>query len=83
MNDDHSDLVDLRIGDAATILKTIAPDSVQTCITSPPYFGLRDYGVVGQIGLEESVAEYVAKLVEVFQEVKRVLKSDGSLCQRV
>ena len=52
---------------------------VQTCVTSPPYFGLRDYGHEGQIGLEETPGEYVRKLVEVFREVKRVLKDDGTL----
>lgn len=52
---------------------------VQTCVTSPPYFGLRDYGHEGQIGLEETPEEYVRKLVEVFREVKRVLKDDGTL----
>ncbi len=56
------------------------PDkSVNCCVTSPPYFGLRDYGHEGQIGLEETPEQYVAKLVEVFMEVKRVLKDDGTL----
>lgn len=54
-------------------------ESVQTCITSPPYFGLRDYGHAGQIGLEQTPDEYVAKLVEVFREVRRVLRDDGTL----
>jgi DNA modification methylase len=52
---------------------------VQTCVTSPPYFGLRDYGHVGQIGLEPTPAEFVGKLVEVFREVRRVLRDDGTL----
>lgn len=52
---------------------------MQTCVTSPPYFGLRDYGVAGQIGLEPSPAEYVERLVEVFREVRRVLADDGTL----
>ena len=56
------------------------PDrSVHTCITSPPYFGLRDYGHDGQIGLEQTPDEFVAKLVEVFREVRRVLRDDGTL----
>ncbi len=56
------------------------PDGIaQTCVTSPPYFGLRDYGHAGQIGLEETPAQFVAKLVEVFREVRRVLKDDGTL----
>lgn len=66
-------------GNALDILKTFASDSVQTCITSPPYFRLRNYGVNGQIGLEETLEEYIAKLREVFCEVRRVLRSDGTL----
>ena len=54
-------------------------NTVQCCVTSPPYFGLRDYGVDGQIGLESTPDEYVSKLVQVFREVKRVLKDDGTL----
>ena len=54
-------------------------NSVQTCITSPPYWGLRDYGHDGQIGLEQTPDEYVAKMVEVFREVRRVLRDDGTL----
>lgn len=67
----------LHLGDCIEVLKTLPAGSVQTCITSPPYFGLRDYGVSGQIGLEESPAAYVAKLVDVFREVRRVLRDDG------
>jgi DNA modification methylase len=52
---------------------------VQCCVTSPPYYGLRDYGCDGQIGLEQSPAEYVAALVEVFREVRRVMKPDATL----
>jgi hypothetical protein len=56
------------------------PDGiVHTCVTSPPYFGLRDYGHAGQIGLEETPEQFVAKLVEVFREVRRVLRDDGTL----
>ena len=56
------------------------PDGVvQTCVTSPPYFGLRDYGVDGQIGLESTVDAYVARLVAVFREVRRTLRDDGVL----
>ena len=57
----------------------LADKSVNCCVTSPPYFGLRDYGHAGQIGLEPTPAEYVAKLVEVFREVRRVLRDDGTL----
>jgi DNA modification methylase len=66
-------------GDSLEMLKTIPSSTVDCCITSPPYYGLRDYGVDGQIGLEETPEEYVQKLVAVFQEVKRVLKDDGTL----
>lgn len=66
-------------GDALNILKTMDACSVQCCITSPPFWGLRDYGNDGQIGLEETPEEYVAKIVEVFREVKRVLKDDGTV----
>jgi DNA modification methylase len=61
------------------VLKTLPDCSVNCCITSPPYYGLRDYGVDGQIGLEETPEEYVQKLVAVFREVRRVLKDDGTL----
>ena len=64
-------------GDALEVLKSLPDETVQCCITSPPYYGLRDYGAAGQIGLEASPEEFVAKLVETFREVRRVLKSDG------
>jgi DNA modification methylase len=64
-------------GDALAVLRALPAEHVQCVVTSPPYYGLRDYGVDGQIGLEETPAAYVAKLVEVFREVKRVLRSDG------
>ena len=67
------------IGDALESLREIESDSVDCCVTSPPYFGLRDYGVDGQIGLEESPDEYIDKLVSVFHEVRRTLKPDGTL----
>jgi DNA modification methylase len=57
----------------------IKSESVDCCVTSPPYWGLRDYGVSGQLGLEKTPEEYVAKMVEVFGEVKRVLKKEGTL----
>lgn len=66
-------------GDSFQVLKTLPDQSVQTCITSPPYYGLRDYGVDGQIGLEANITDYIANLVKVFQEVRRVLKDDGTL----
>lgn len=64
-------------GDCLAVLRTLPDESVQCVVTSPPYFGLRDYGVPGQIGLEPTPAAYVARLVEVFREVKRVLRNDG------
>ena len=64
-------------GDCLDIMPTLETESVQCVVTSPPYYGLRDYGVDGQLGLEETPEAYVAKLVAVFQEVKRVLRSDG------
>lgn len=67
------------LGDALEVLKTIPDATVNTCITSPPYFGLRDYGAEGQIGLETTVEEYLDRLVLVFREVRRVLRPDGTL----
>jgi len=65
-------------GDALAVLQTMAAESVQCCVTSPPYYGLRDYGVDGQIGMEETPEAFIAKLVDVFREVRRVLKDDGT-----
>jgi DNA modification methylase len=69
----------ILIGDCLEKLKELPNGVINCCITSPPYYGLRDYGVDGQIGLEESPEEYVAKIVEIFTEVKRVLSKDGTL----
>ena len=69
----------ILIGDALEILRTLEAKSVQTCVTSPPYWGLRDYGVGGQLGLEKTPQEFVGNLVSVFREVRRVLKDDGTL----
>lgn len=66
-------------GDVLDRLHELPDGSVHTCVTSPPYWGLRDYGVSGQIGLERTPDEYVARLVEVFREVRRVLRDDGTL----
>ena len=66
-------------GDVLEVLKTIPDESVQMVMTSPPYWGLRDYGKEEQIGLEKTPEEYVSKMVAVFHEVKRVLKNDGVL----
>jgi DNA modification methylase len=66
-------------GDCRDVLKTLPDQSVHCVVTSPPYFGLRDYGVAGQIGLEPTPAEFVAEMVAVFREVRRVLRDDGTL----
>jgi len=65
-------------GDCLSQLKTLPDASVQCCVTSPPYWGLRDYGVEGQLGLESTPDAYVQKMVAVFREVRRVLKDDGT-----
>ena len=69
----------IHVGDCRTILETLDAGSVRCCVTSPPYFGLRDYGHDGQIGLEKTPDAYVAELVAVFREVRRVLADDGTL----
>jgi DNA modification methylase len=66
-------------GDCRDVLKALPAESVHCCVTSPPYFGLRDYGVNGQIGLEPTPDAYVAELVAVFREIRRVLRNDGTL----
>jgi DNA modification methylase len=66
-------------GDALAVLMALPDQCVQTVVTSPPYWGLRDYGVEGQIGLEATPVEYVEKMVAVFREVRRVLRDDGTL----
>lgn len=71
--------VTLYQGDCLEVLRTLPDRSVHMCATSPPFYGLRDYGVEGQIGLEESPDEWVVRLVEVFREVRRVLRDDGTL----
>jgi len=70
---------EIKQGDALSVLKTMPEQSVHCCVTSPPYWGLRDYGVDGQLGLESTPDEYVEKMVEVFREVRRVLRDDGTL----
>lgn len=69
----------ILVGDCLELLRAMPDESVHTCITSPPYFGLRDYGMAGQIGLEQTPAEFISRLVEVFREVRRVLRDDGTL----
>lgn len=66
-------------GDSLTELKKLESESVHCCVTSPPYWNLRDYGVKGQLGLEATPEEYVKNQVEVFREVRRILRNDGTL----
>ncbi len=73
------DSVTLYLGDALAVLRELPDQSVDCCVTSPPYFGLRDYGEEGQYGLEASPAEYVETMRAVFAEVRRVLADDGTL----
>lgn len=70
---------EIYLGDCIKGMSSLPDKSVNTCITSPPYYGLRDYGCDGQIGLEETPESYVQKMVDVFREVKRVLRDDGTL----
>lgn len=72
-------MITILQGDVCEQLAKLPSESVQCCVTSPPYWGLRDYGVDGQLGLEKTPKEYVAKMVEVFREVRRVLREDGTL----
>lgn len=71
--------IEIMVGDCIEKMREMPEKSVNTCVTSPPYFGLRDYGHDGQIGLEPTPDEFVGKLVEVFREVRRVLRDDGTL----
>ena len=72
-------MIDIKIGDCREILKTFPSESINCCITSPPYYQLRDYEKENQIGLENNPDKYVDELVNVFKEVYRVLKNDGTL----
>lgn len=71
--------VEILTGDCRQLLKTLPDESVQCCVTSPPYWGLRDYGHADQIGQEKTPQEFVQTMVEVFREVRRALKPDGVL----
>ena len=72
-------MFEIHEGDALDVLTGLASESTQCCVTSPPYWGLRDYNVDGQIGLEKTPDEYVESLVCVFRELRRVLRDDGTL----
>ena len=71
--------VRLIVGDSRHALMYFEDNYFQSCITSPPYWSLRDYGIVGQIGAEDSVDEYITDLVTIFREVRRTLRDDGTL----
>lgn len=75
----NMDRVTVLIGDCIESMRKMQDKTINCCVTSPPYFGLRDYGMGGQIGLEKNPEEYIAKIVEVFSEVRRVLRDDGTL----
>jgi DNA modification methylase len=79
MNDLELQGAKVLVGDCIARMKDLPEKSIQLCVTSPPYFGLRDYGHEGQIGLEETPEQFIAKLVAVFREVRRVLADDGTL----
>jgi site-specific DNA-methyltransferase (adenine-specific) len=78
---DKIELTDSLIleGDSLNILRLLPSGSVQCAITSPPYWGLRDYNINGQIGLEVSLQEFINHLVAIFNELKRALRDDGTL----
>ncbi len=79
----QTERVTLYRGDALEVLRGLPDESVHCCVTSPPYWGLRDYGVNGQLGLEATPEEYVEKMVCIFREVRRVLRGDGTLWLRL
>lgn len=66
-------------GDALKCLKSLPDSSVNMCVTSPPYYGLRDYGIDGQLGTEDTPALYIERLIDIFREVHRILRKDGTL----
>ena len=70
---------EIKIGDSLEVLRTMDDESVHCCVTSPPYWALRNYDHDGQLGQEATPEEYVDKLVEIMSEVKRVLRDDGTL----
>lgn len=79
MTTPHGQFVTIKNGDCRTVLKDLASESVQCVVTSPPYWGLRDYGHADQIGREATPQEYIDAMVQVFSEVRRVIRTDGTL----
>ena len=79
MRDTLMSTYEIKQGDSLEILSKLDAESIQCVVTSPPYWGLRDYGVEGQLGCEPTPDEYVTNMVKVFKEVRRVLKNDGTL----
>ena len=75
----QDDKTQVLLGDVRAELASLPNGYIQTCVTSPPYWGLRDYGIDGQLGLESTPESYVQTMVEVFRQVRRVLKDDGTL----
>lgn len=69
----------IYIGDVEEVLPTLGAETVQMVFTSPPYFGARDYGTPGELGQEATVGEYVDRVVRIFEEVKRVLRPNGTV----
>src|SRR5437773_1956779 len=67
------------VGNALEALRKFGPDTFRVCVTSPPYWGLRDYGVENQLGAEADVASYVENICTIFEAVRRVLKPDGTM----
>lgn len=78
MNNGQIEINKVYLGDSLEIIRNFPDESVNCVITSPPYYGLRDYGVEGQIGLEDTPEKYIERLVQLFREVRRVLKKEGT-----
>jgi site-specific DNA-methyltransferase (cytosine-N4-specific) len=76
---ENAPICEVKVGNCLTVLKGIPDQTFSCCVTSPPYWGLRDYGIEGQIGAEPTVDEYIQSLVRVFREVRRTLRDDGTL----
>ena len=72
-------MIDIKTGDCRDILKTLKDKSIDCVVTSPPYWGLRDYGNSSQMGMEQTPEEYIYNLVQVFGEIRRVLKDKGTV----